>query len=349
MTNTPYDVLKERLKRETFKWLITGVAGFIGSNLLEALLKLNQKVVGLDNFSAGHRVNLDDVRRCVGEELWSNFLLIQGDICNLDTCTSAIQGVDYVLHHAAIGSVPWSIEDPIFTNTNNVNGFLNILLVAREYKVKRLVYATSSAVYGDNIESPKVEDRIGRPLSPYAVTKHINELYAEVFANVYNLSVIGLRYFNVFGPRQDPLGAYAAVIPKWTGEMIAGRPIKIHGDGETTRDFCYIEDVIQANILSSLANVVREKHQVFNVGSGESITLKELFNMLRVAIIGCSSGFQVEDPEYGEFRIGDVRHSTAEISKISQNLKYSPRLVRQQAFQITVDWYVQRATMYVEC
>ena len=239
-----YETLKIQLQSEQYTWLITGAAGFIGSNLLEALLQLNQKVVGLDNMSTGHQRNLDEVQSRVSPLQWQNFTFMQADICNLAECQTACAGVDYVLHQAALGSVPRSVEDPITTNDSNVNGFLNMLVAARNAKVKRFVYAASSSTYGDHPTLPKVEHQIGKPLSPYAVTKYLNELYADVFGKTYGLQSIGLRYFNVFGPRQDPDGAYAAVIPKWISNIIKGEPVYINGDGETSRDFCYIANVV---------------------------------------------------------------------------------------------------------
>lgn len=300
-------------------WLITGVAGFIGSNLLETLLGHNQHVIGLDNFSTGRPSNLDSVQRALTPEQWARFHFYQGDICDLETCREvASQNVDFVLHQAALGSVPRSINDPIASNLSNVTGFLNMLVASRDAKVKSFVYAASSSTYGDHPGLPKVEEVIGKPLSPYAVTKYVNELYAEVFATTYGFRSVGLRYFNVFGPRQDPNGPYAAVIPKWIEQMKTGEVVKINGDGETSRDFCYVENAVQANILAALASEEAKGH-VYNVAVGERTTLNDVFSMLK-EIVGCG----VHDPEYLEFRKGDVRHSQADINKACRLLGYKP-------------------------
>lgn len=275
-----------RLETTTSSWLVTGVAGFIGSNLLELLLKFNQKVVGLDDFSTGHMYNLDEVRGLVGEERWRNFKLIQGDIRDIGDCRRAVEGVDYVLHQAALGSVPRSIADPITTNSVNISGFLNILVASKEAGVKSLTYAASSSTYGDHPGLPKVEEVIGKPLSPYAVTKYVNELYADVFSRCYGFNLIGLRYFNVFGKRQDPNGAYAAVIPKWISAMIKGEPVYINGDGETSRDFCFINNVIKANLLAAFCETEEAKNQVYNVAYGGRTTLGQLFDSLKVELSG---------------------------------------------------------------
>jgi len=278
---TAYESLQQKLKAEPKTWLVTGVAGFIGSNLLEALLKLDQHVVGLDNFSTGYQRNLDEVKTLVTSAQWASFEFIQGDIRNLGDCHRACNGVDFVLHQAALGSVPRSIEDPVTTNQNNIDGFLNILVAARDAKVKRFVYAASSSTYGDHPDLPKVEDKIGKPLSPYAVTKLVNELYAEVFARTYGFKTIGLRYFNIFGRRQDPNGAYAAVIPKWIASMLESAPIYINGDGETSRDFCYIDNAIQANLLAAVASSEEATNQVYNVAVGDQTSLNQLYLFLR--------------------------------------------------------------------
>ena len=278
---TAYESLQQKLKAEPKTWLVTGVAGFIGSNLLEALLKLDQHVVGLDNFSTGYQRNLDEVKTLVTSAQWASFEFIQGDIRNLGDCHRACNGVDFVLHQAALGSVPRSIEDPVTTNQNNIDGFLNILVAARDAKVKRFVYAASSSTYGDHPDLPKVEDKIGKPLSPYAVTKLVNELYAEVFARTYGFKTIGLRYFNIFGRRQDPNGAYAAVIPKWISSMLESAPIYINGDGETSRDFCYIDNAIQANLLAAVASSEEATNQVYNVAVGDQTSLNQLYLFLR--------------------------------------------------------------------
>ncbi|RJE69327.1 Vi polysaccharide biosynthesis protein VipB/TviC, partial [Acinetobacter sp. JS678] len=278
-----YEQVLEQLKNTPKIWLITGVAGFIGSNLLETLLKLNQKVIGLDNFATGHQYNLDEVEGLVTSEQWKNFTFYNGDIRNLEDCQKVCTNVDYVLHQAALGSVPRSIADPILTNSANITGFLNMLVAARDAKVKSFTYAASSSTYGDHPALPKVEENIGNPLSPYAVTKYVNELYAEVFARTYNFKAIGLRYFNVFGKRQDPNGAYAAVIPKWTAAMIQGDDVFINGDGETSRDFCYIENTVQANILAAVAKD-EAKNQVYNVAVGDRTTLNDLYKAIKAAL-----------------------------------------------------------------
>ncbi|MGB5762356.1 MAG: NAD-dependent epimerase/dehydratase family protein, partial [Sedimenticolaceae bacterium] len=272
---------KKQLKENPKKWLVTGVAGFIGSNLLDELLRLGQTVVGLDNFSTGHRHNMDQVQQSVTAEEWQGFQFIEGDIRSLDDCHAACEGVDYVLHQAALGSVPRSLDDPITTNANNIDGFLNMLVAAREASVKRFVYAASSSTYGDHPGLPKMEDRIGKPLSPYAVTKLVNEQYAEVFARAYDFKTIGLRYFNIFGAHQDPEGAYAAVVPKWTAAMINNEPVWINGDGETSRDFCYIANTVQINLLAATAQHPDAANQVYNVAVGDRTTLNELFEVIR--------------------------------------------------------------------
>lgn len=331
--------LQSRLQTEPQTWLVTGVAGFIGSNLLEALLKLNQRVVGLDNFATGHQRNLDEVQGLVTPEQWRHFQFIQGDIRNLADCQKATQGVDYVLHQAALGSVPRSVEDPITTNAANITGFLNILVAARDAKVKRFVYAASSSTYGDHPGLPKVEDTIGKPLSPYAITKYVNELYADVFGKSYGLQSMGLRYFNVFGPRQDPNGAYAAVIPKWIASMIKGEPIYINGDGETSRDFCFIANVVQANFLAATTKSAEARNQVYNVAVGDRTTLNELFTLLHdnLSTHGVSADTQ---PVYRDFRAGDVRHSLADISKAATLLGYVPRQRIGQGLALAMPWYI---------
>ncbi len=316
-------------------WLITGVAGFIGSNLLEALLGLNQNVIGLDNFATGHQSNLDAVRKAVTPEQWKRFRFTEGDICNAETCKMLVsQNVDYVLHQAALGSVPRSIHDPIATNLNNVSGFLNMLVASHDAKVKSFVYAASSSTYGDHPGLPKVEDQIGKPLSPYAVTKFVNELYADVFSTTYGFRSIGLRYFNVFGPRQDPNGPYAAVIPKWIEQIQNRQTIQIHGDGQTSRDFCYVENAIQANLLAARAPE-QAKGQVYNVAFGQQTSLNELFEALR-------SLMKQPDAQstHGEFRKGDVRHSLANIDKARRLLGYNPEVSCSEGLRRTVDYYL---------
>ena len=339
-----YDKTLKVLNEQPKRWLITGVAGFIGSNLLETLLKINQQVVGLDNFSTGHQHNLDQVKDLVSTEQWKNFKLIKGDIRQLQDCKKACEGIDYVLHQAALGSVPRSIEDPINTNENNLSGYLNMLVAARDADVKRFVYAASSSTYGDHPDLPKVEDKIGNPLSPYAVTKVVNELYAKVFARTYGFKTIGLRYFNIFGQRQDPNGAYAAVIPKWVADMMANNPVYINGDGETSRDFCYIDNAVQANILAATANDPDAADQVYNVAVGDRTTLNELFELIRS---GLSEQFPHLDnykATYRDFRAGDVRHSLADISKAKRLLSYQPTHRIGEGIEVALDWYVNDIT-----
>ena len=337
-----YQKITENLAQSPKKWLITGCAGFIGSNLLEALLKLNQQVVGLDNFATGHQHNLDEVKNLVGDK-WHNFTFIEGDIRNLDDCHKATQNVDYVLHQAAIGSVPRSIEDPIFTNENNISGFLNMLVASRDAGVKRFVYAASSSTYGDSAGLPKVEDKIGKPLSPYAVTKYVNELYSDVFARTYGLNSIGLRYFNVFGKRQDPDGAYAAVIPKWIASLIRNKPVYINGDGETSRDFCYIDNVVQANLLAALCYNQDAVNQVYNVAVGDRTTLNELYQYLHENLLPKYPHLASISATYLDFRAGDIRHSLADISKASSLLGYAPAYRVKEGLKLAMDWYVKNA------
>lgn len=337
-----YQTVCEQLQQAPKTWLITGVAGFIGSNLLETLLKLDQKVVGLDNFATGYQHNLDEVKGCVSEAQWSNFNFIEGDIRQFADCQTACNGVDYVLHQAALGSVPRSIVDPITTNDTNVSGFLNMLTAARDAHVSSFSYAASSSTYGDHPGLPKVEENIGNPLSPYAVTKYVNELYADVFARSYGFKAIGLRYFNVFGQRQDPNGAYAAVIPKWTASMIAGDDVFINGDGETSRDFCFIDNTVQANILAATA-ADEAKNQVYNVAVGDRTTLNDLYAAIQVALLENSINYK-KPAVYREFRAGDVRHSQASIAKIQQALEYAPEYPIAEGIQLAMRWYVNNLT-----
>ena len=334
-----YQTVCEQLKQAPKTWLVTGVAGFIGSNLLETLLRLDQKVVGLDNCATGHQYNLDEVQGLVSTEQWAKFTFIEGDIRHFEDCQKACMDVDYVLHQAALGSVPRSIVDPITTNATNITGFLNMLTAARDAKVSSFTYAASSSTYGDHPALPKVEENIGNPLSPYAVTKYVNELYADVFARTYAFKTIGLRYFNVFGKRQDPNGAYAAVIPKWTAAMIAGDEVFINGDGETSRDFCFIENTVQANILAATAND-EAKNQVYNVAVGDRTTLNDLFNALQAALNENGVTYN-KKPVYREFRAGDVRHSQASIAKIEQFLDYEPEFNINQGINIAMPWYIK--------
>ncbi|MBW4009417.1 Vi polysaccharide biosynthesis UDP-N-acetylglucosaminuronic acid C-4 epimerase TviC [Moraxella osloensis] len=334
-----YQTVCEQLQHAPKTWLVTGVAGFIGSNLLETLLKLNQKVVGLDNFATGHQHNLDEVQNLVSTDQWANFKFYEGDIRNFEDCQKACAGVDYVLHQAALGSVPRSIADPIMTNSTNITGFLNMLVAARDAEVSNFTYAASSSTYGDHPALPKVEENVGKPLSPYAVTKYVNELYAEVFARTYGFKTIGLRYFNVFGKRQDPNGAYAAVIPKWTAAMIAGDDVFINGDGETSRDFCFIENTVQANILAATTQNDEAKNQVYNVAVGDRTTLNDLFNAIKAALNENGVTY-TKEPVYRDFRAGDVRHSQASIIKIQQHLSYIPQYKIIEGIKNAMPWYI---------
>lgn len=338
-----YEVLKKHLNSNQYKWLITGVAGFIGSNLLEVLLKNNQLVIGIDNFSTGNKYNLDEVQNLLTQKQWRNFRLIQSDICNFSACETACKNVDFVLHQAALGSVPRSVEDPISSNASNVSGFLNMIVAARNAHIKRFVYAASSSTYGDHPALPKIEDQIGKPLSPYAVTKYVNELYAEVFGKTYGMQTIGLRYFNVFGPRQNPEGAYAAVIPKWINNMIERKPVYINGDGETSRDFCYVDNVVQANILSATTKNVEAINQVYNIAVGESTTLNELYNLLKQNLQQEYPYLKDTNASYRNFREGDVRHSLASIDKVKQKIGYEPSQNIKQGLILAMPWYKKRS------
>jgi UDP-N-acetylglucosamine 4-epimerase len=334
-----YETVKKQLIKDPKVWLVTGVAGFIGSNLLEALLRLNQTVIGLDNFSTGYQHNLDEVELDLTSSQWDRFTFIEGDIRNPEDCVKATRGVDYVLHQAALGSVPRSINDPETTNAVNITGFLNILVAARDANVESFTYAASSSTYGDHPALPKTEENIGNPLSPYAVTKYVNELYADVFARTYGFKSIGLRYFNVFGKRQDPDGAYAAVIPKWTAAMIKGEEVFINGDGETSRDFCFIENTVQMNILAATA-LEQARNSVYNVAVGDRTTLNDLFGAIKNALSNNSLPVDVT-PIYREFRAGDVRHSQADISKAEEALGYVPIHNISQGLEVAMAWYVK--------
>lgn len=335
-----YEELLQELSRVPRKWLITGVAGFIGSNLLEVLLKLDQTVVGLDDFSTGHQYNLDEVERLVTSQQWERFSLIRGDIRILDDCHKACSGIDYVLHQAALGSVPRSIADPITTNSTNIDGYLNMLVAARDAQVKSFTYAASSSTYGDHPGLPKIEDVIGKPLSPYAVTKYVNELYADVFARTYGFSTIGLRYFNVFGQRQDPNGAYAAVIPKWAAAMINGDDIFINGDGQTSRDFCFIENTVQANLLAATTTSGKARNQIYNVAVSGRTDLNQLFYALKENLSNNGVRYNKE-PVYRDFRAGDVRHSQADIGKAQKLLGYEPLFDVQLGLKQAMPWYIR--------
>jgi UDP-N-acetylglucosamine 4-epimerase len=354
---THYEQIQTQLRQDPKTWLVTGAAGFIGSNLLETLLKLDQRVVGLDNFATGHQRNLDEVQTLVTPDQWANFCFIEGDIRQLPDCQAAMtwqapvppcgrdapvamSPVDYVLHQAALGSVPRSLADPIATNETNITGFLNMLVAARDAKVQSFTYAASSSTYGDHPALPKVEENIGNPLSPYAVTKYVNELYASVFARSYGFETIGLRYFNVFGPRQDPNGAYAAVIPKWTAALLKGEPVYINGDGETSRDFCYVANAVQANLLAATTTSSEALNQVYNVAVGDRTTLNQLFFALRDAL-NAQGVDPATQPAYRNFREGDVRHSQASMRKARDLLGYSHSHTLSQGLFDAVGWYVQ--------
>jgi UDP-N-acetylglucosamine 4-epimerase len=335
-----FAAVQAELRAAPKTWLVTGAAGFIGCNLVEALLNLGQKVVGLDNFATGYQKNLDQVEASVGAAKWAYFQFIRGDIRELDDCARACKGVDYVLHQAALGSVPRSIEDPLLTNASNITGFVNMLVASRDAGCRRFVYAASSSTYGDHPGLPKVEDVIGKPLSPYAVTKYVNELYADVFARCYGTQSIGLRYFNIFGRRQDPNGAYAAVIPLWIASMIRNMPLYINGDGETSRDFCYIDNVIQANILSATTAKPEAINQVYNVAVGDRTTLNDLFEAIRVNLVPRFKHLENFKPIYRDFRAGDVRHSQADVIKARNLLGYEPTHQMAEGLEVAMDWYV---------
>ena len=341
---TKYEELQEYLKNNQTTWLITGVAGFIGSNLLEKLLLLNQKVIGLDSFDTGYQKNIDeailDANKILGEDVSKNFKFIKGDIKSIDDCKQACNGVDYVLHQAALGSVPRSIEDPISTNEANINGFINMLVASKESKVKRFVYAASSSSYGDNADLPKVENMIGNPLSPYAVTKLVNEHYASVFAKNYDFKTIGLRYFNIFGKRQDPNGAYAAVIPKWISSILNKESVYINGDGETSRDFCYVDNAVQANILAAMTENNEATDQVYNVALNDRTSLNELYRMIEDSLIKNVQGLEKKEPIYRDFRPGDVRHSQASIDKAKELLGYQPQFRISEGLNEAIGWYI---------
>ena len=313
--------------------LVTGGAGFIGSNLCEALLEKGNKVVCLDNFTTGKRENLEELLKD------SNFTLIEGDIRKLEDCLKACQGVDYVLHQAALGSVPRSIKDPITSNEVNVSGFLNMLVAARDHGVKRFVFAASSSTYGDSQSMPKVEDIIGKPLSPYAITKYVNELYADIFSKTYGLETIGLRYFNVFGRKQDPNGAYAAVIPKFVSQLMSGESPVINGDGNYSRDFTYIDNVIQANLLSLVTTNEKAINTVYNVAYGDRNTLNDLMGYLKEYLSEFDSKIANVEVIYGPNRAGDIPHSHASVDKAKEYLHYNPQFSLQQGLKEAVKWY----------
>jgi UDP-N-acetylglucosamine 4-epimerase len=337
--SAPYCRLRDELVSKPKVWVVTGVAGFIGSNLLQELVALGQTVVGVDNFSTGHRANLDDVL-AAQPELASRLRMVEGDIRDLDTCRTACEGADYVLHHAALGSVPWSMDDPLRTNSVNVDGFVNMMVAAKDAGVSRFVYASSSAVYGDTAEYPQVETSIGRPLSPYAASKSVNETYALAFQMSYGVQSVGLRYFNVFGRRQDPAGAYAAVIPRWIAALLRGDRCRIFGDGETTRDFCYIANVVQANLLAATTPDPSATGHAYNVACASAVTLNQLFGMMRDRLAAIDSKFAAAAPHYDPFRPGDIRYSGASIEKARRMLGYSPSHDVAAGLTEALDWYV---------
>jgi UDP-N-acetylglucosamine 4-epimerase len=337
---TRFEQLRADLVNAPRKWLVTGAAGFIGSNLLQTLLELGQQVVGFDNFATGHRKNLQEIERSVAPVEWQRLRFVEGDIRDPDACRQACEGMDFVLHQAALGSVPRSIEDPITTNSVNIGGFLEMLMAARHAGVKRFVYAASSSTYGDHPGLPKVESLIGKPLSPYAITKFANELYADVFARTYGFPSIGLRYFNIFGTRQDPDGPYAAVIPKWIAAMLHNEPVNINGDGETSRDFCYVANAVQANLLAATTADPAAVNQVYNVAVGQRTSLNELFEHLRAMLAPRFAHLAAAKPVYREFRAGDVRHSLADIGKAKRLLGYVPTHVVGDGLAEAMEWYL---------
>jgi UDP-N-acetylglucosamine 4-epimerase len=342
-----YDKLQKYLKTNQFTWLVTGVAGFIGSNLLEKLLILNQKVVGLDNLERGYKHNINEAietaQKINNKNLFKNFKFIRGDIKNLGDCKKACIGIDYVLHQAALGSVPRSIKDPISTNKTNIEGFLNILLASKRAKVKNFVYASSSAVYGDHPKLPKEESLVGNPLSPYALTKSTNESYAKIFSKIYNFNTIGLRYFNIFGKRQDPNGSYAAVIPKWIIKIMKNENVFINGDGKTSRDFCYVENAIQSNLMSATIQNKKAINQVYNVAVGERTNLNKLYKMIKKKLIGKIPNLKNKSPIYVNFRSGDIKHSLANINKSKKLLKYKPEYNIINGIDKTIEWYISNS------
>jgi len=332
---------KDMLKENQMLWLVTGVAGFIGSNLAEALLKLNQKVISLDNFATGHKYNLEHIKKSVTADEWKNFIFVEGDICDYTFCKEITRGVDIILHQAALGSVPRSIDDPVTSNASNASGFLNILTAAKDNGVKRFVYASSSSVYGDSQELPKVESRTGNLLSPYAVTKMVDELYGGVFQKTYKMETLGLRYFNVFGKRQDPNGSYAAVMPKWISQMLSGEDVYINGDGETSRDFTYIDNVVQMNILAGITKNPEAFGEAYNTAAGGRETLNNLFRTIANGLQKRVSGLKISEPIYRDFRAGDIRHSNANIDKAKELLGYEPTHTLEEGLAESLDWYIQ--------
>ncbi|MDZ4660828.1 MAG: SDR family oxidoreductase [Pseudomonadota bacterium] len=341
MNNENFSSVCKNLEDSPRLWLVTGVAGFIGSHLLEELLKLNQKVIGLDNFITGFESNLDEVKSLVSAKQWKNFSFFKGDITSIEDCKKVFAlRPEFVLHQAALGSVPRSIENPIATNHHNVTGFLNVIEFAKNVRVKGFVYASSSAVYGDHPELPKVEERIGNCLSPYAVSKKIDEQYADVFNLNYGFRAIGLRYFNVFGARQSPNGPYAAVIPKWIDALAGEQTVLINGDGETSRDFCYVKNVVQANILAAAGQTKTNAPKIFNIACGDRTTLNELYRILKDLLVSINPNVKNAKATYQDFRAGDVKHSLADISNAKQFLGYEPKVKIGEGLKECFAWYL---------
>lgn len=339
----PYETLAARLRERPRRWLVTGAAGFIGSHLVERLLALDQLVTGLDDFATGSEENVVAVRAAVAPEQAERYLFVEGDIRDPSACRRACGGADVVLHQAALGSVPRSIKDPLTSHEVNVTGFLRVLAAAREAGIRRVVYASSSSVYGDHPALPKVEEVVGRVLSPYAATKRADELYAHAYGRCYDLEVVGLRYFNVFGPRQDPNGPYAAVIPLWFAGLLRGGEVAIHGDGETSRDFCYVENVVQANLLAATSTRTEALGQVFNVACGDRTTLNALFRLIRDRVARFEPSAARREPVHLDFRPGDVRHSHADIGKARALLGYEPTHTVEAGLDCATSWYVDQA------
>jgi len=337
-----FDTISSELLANPARWLVTGAAGFIGSHLVEALLRLNQEVVGLDNFATGYQSNLDDVLDRVGDKA-SRFHFVEGDVRDRVTCLAAMDGARFVLHEAAIGSVPRSIDDPMTTHTNNVDGFVTLLLAAQEARIERVVYASSSSVYGDDKNSPKLESQIGRPLSPYATSKLVDELYAETLLRTHRIDSVGLRYFNVFGPRQDPNGAYAAVIPRWTEQLLSGKPSLVFGDGSNSRDFCFVDNVVQANLLAATASETEVAPRVFNVAYGARTTLLELYEAIRERAAQFAPEAREAPLERRPPRAGDIPHSLAAIDRARACFGYEPAFDLRRGLDVTVAWYASRA------
>ncbi len=339
-TATRHQEVALELRHRARKWLVTGAAGFIGSHLVEHLLRLDQHVVGLDNFATGRRQNLDEVMGLVSPAQAARFQLLEGDIRDGKVCATACAGVDVVLHQAALGSVPRSIQDPIQTHDVNVTGFVRVLIAARDAGIRRVVYASSSSVYGDHPALPKVEEAVGRQLSPYAVSKFADELYSFVFGRCYGLELVGMRYFNVFGPRQDPSGPYAAVIPLWFAALRDGSAAVIHGDGETSRDFCYVDNVVQANLLAATTTRPEAFGTSFNVAYGERTTLNQLFDLIREQVARVRPSARDVQPVYRDFRPGDVRHSLADLGKARRVLGYAPEYSIRDGLERAATWYL---------